>query len=657
MNNYVDKSIYTLRYNNFVNLGVKPEIKDSQFSITNYGHRFNCILIPITNSLYKENIRTKYINFINNPRHTSLYNNSNDFSIGFPSLDEITTQHLDEQNENLKITRKVGLLSSWIDLGTTDPLINKISLNVITNELRIGVEIHDIDTFIISPPKDCSDLTSYAEIIIKILDYISNYHPKLRLCISLPITTNDEFVNDRLSTWELWIRIKCLSKNNSNLYVSLALVKKYISLKDLDFLTKWLNEPVDSILISSSVFQENKFAQPVLNKINQLIIEKFQEKSYKYQNQFSVLLHGLEKYPKFVENVYIDYMDYILAKNYDKMSMLGSQTQENLSNNDVYNNLMATLETQFVSYCTSNCKDISTLLIMMPEKQNNSYRLIDLVVKTLLNQKDARDDLEILVLPEMENGSTAVKVTELSLFIKQKKYKNINIVDDLQTLHKPINLVLTDNISNIEMPIIYNSLKSKFKHLFDGCTCIPERIIFSCKPVCTKENKQEKREFSVGYDDYVSLCNEKEVFGCSPITYKINKKHNLNGLLLSVSCKFSYGTEEQVIKVRKFYLPLKAMFLNKDMELEVSLKILQKENTESSTGFKKQKLTVNYTASLFMYLVNEQLTGNVMTMDQLSIDEKDTLDEKFPKTYEGNADVEIHERCLILFDQLYTEYL
>ena len=650
MSNNVDKSIYTLRYNNFVNLGVKPEIKESQFSITNYGHRFNCILIPITNSLYKENIRTKYINFINNPRNNSLYNNSNEFSIGFPSLEEITTQHLDEQNENLKITKKVGLLSSWIDLGTTDPLINKISLKVITNELRIGVEIHDIDTFIISPPKDCSDLTSYAEIIIKILDYMSKYQPTLRLCISLPITTNDEFVNDRLSTWELWIRIKCLCKNNSNLYVSLALVKKYISLKDLDFLTKWLNEPVDSILISSSVFQENKFAQPVLNKINQLIIEKFQEKSYKYQNQFSVLLHGLEKYPKFVENIYIDYMDYILAKNYDKMSMLGSQTQENLSNNDVYNNLMATLETQFVSYYTSNHKDFSTLLIMMPEKQNNTYRLIDLVVKTLLNQSNSDNDLEVLILPEKENGSTSVKVSELSLFIKQKGYKNINIVNDLQTLHKPINLVLTDNISNIEMPIIYNSLKSKFKHLFDGCTCIPEQIIFSCKPICTKENKQRQREFSVGYDNYVTLSNEKEVSGFSPITYKINKKHNLNGLLLSVSCKFSLGTEEQVIKVRKFYLPLNPMFLNKDMELEVSLRILQKENTDISTGFDKKKLTINYTASLFMYLVNEQLTGNVMTMGQLSIDE-------VPKTYDGNADVEIHERCLILFDQLYTEYL
>ncbi|CAI8507465.1 unnamed protein product [Hanseniaspora opuntiae] len=554
------------------------------------------------------------------------------------------------RNENLKITKKVGLLSSWIDLGTTDPLINKISLKVITNELRIGVEIHDIDTFIISPPKDCSDLTSYAEIIIKILDYMSKYQPTLRLCISLPITTNDEFVNDRLSTWELWIRIKCLCKNNSNLYVSLALVKKYISLKDLDFLTKWLNEPVDSILISSSVFQENKFAQPVLNKINQLIIEKFQEKSYKYQNQFSVLLHGLEKYPKFVENIYIDYMDYILAKNYDKMSMLGSQTQENLSNNDVYNNLMATLETQFVSYYTSNHKDLLTLLIMMPEKQNNTYRLIDLVVKTLLNQSNSDNDLEVLILPEKENGSTSVKVSELSLFIKQKGYKNINIVNDLQTLHKPINLVLTDNISNIEMPIIYNSLKLKFKHLCDGCTCIPEQIIFSCKPICTKENKQRQREFSVGYDNYVTLSNEKEVSGFSPITYKINKKHNLNGLLLSVSCKFSLGTEEQVIKVRKIYLPLNPMFLNKDMELEVSLRILQKENTDISTGFDKQKLTINYTASLFMYLVNEQLTGNVMTMGQLSIDE-------VPKTYDGNADVEIHERCLILFDQLYTEYL
>ncbi|SGZ39311.1 uncharacterized protein HGUI_01511 [Hanseniaspora guilliermondii] len=656
MNNNVDKSIYTLRYNNFVNLGVKPEIKDSQFSIANYGHRFNCILIPITNSLYKENIRTKYISFINNPRNTSLYNNSNEFSISFPTLEEITTQHLDEKDENLKITKKIGLLSSWIDLGTTDPLINKISLKVITNELRIGVEMHGIDTFIISPPKDCSDLSSYAEIIIKILDYIKSYQPRLRLCISLPITTNDELVNDRLSTWELWIRIKCLCKNNSNLYVSLALVKKYLSLKDLDFLTKWLNEHVDSILISSSVFQENKFAQPVLNKINQLIIEKFQEKSYKYHYHLSVLLHGLEKYPKFAENIYIDYMDYILAKNYDKMSMLGSQTQENLSNTDVYNNLMATLEAQFVSYYNANHKAISTLLIMMPEKQNNSYRLIDLVVKTLLNQGNS-DLIQIFVLPEKENGSTTVKINELSLFIKQKDYKvNLSIVNDLQTLHKPINMVLTDNISNIELPIIYHSLKSKFKYLFDDCTCIPEQIIFSCKPICTKENNQKQREFSVGYDNYISLSNEKEVSGCSPITYKINKKHILNGLLLSASCKFSYGPEEQIVKIRKFYLPLKPMFLNKDMELEISLRILQKESAESSTDFDKRKLAINYTASLFIYLVNEQLTGNVMTIGQLSIDEKDALDEKFPKAY-NNADVEIHERCLILFDELYIEYL
>ena len=44
-----DKSVYTVKYTNFVNLGVKPEIKDSKFSVNIYGHRFNSILIPITN--------------------------------------------------------------------------------------------------------------------------------------------------------------------------------------------------------------------------------------------------------------------------------------------------------------------------------------------------------------------------------------------------------------------------------------------------------------------------------------------------------------------------------------------------------------------------------------------------------------------------------
>lgn len=654
-----DKSVYTVKYTNFVNLGVKPEIKDSKFSVNTYGHRFNSILIPITNHLYKENIRSKYINFINNPRNTSIYNNSDKFNIDFPKLEEIITHDFDDQNDILKINKKIGLLSSWIDLGTADPLINKISLKVITNELKIGVEMHGIDTFIISPPKDVSDLTSYAEIIMKILDYIQKYDAKLKICISLPITTNDDFVNDRLSTWELWIRIKCLCKNNKNLHVSLALVQKYVSLKDLDFLTKWLNEPVDSLLISSSVFQENKFAQPVLNKINQLIIERFQENSYKNEYQFSVLLHGLEKYPTYTENIYVDYMDYILAKNYDKFSMLGSQTQENLTNNDVYNNLMAVIEQQFQSKIVINGDKISNLLIMIPEKLNNSYRLIDVVVTTLLEKLTNSNIVKVLILPEQQNGSSFLQFNELSLYLKQKNYKiAIEIIADLQTIHNPIDILITDNISNIEMPILYSTIKTKFKYLFENCIFIPDNIMFSCKPIYTKEMYGGMKKFFIDYDNYISLSNEKEVFGSNPITYKINKKHNMNGLLLSVSYKFSDKQDDDFVKIRKVYLKLKTMFLNKDMELEISLRILQKENAEKEEGFERHKLIVNYTASLYMYLVNEQLSGNVLTMGSLSIDKKDEQDEKLEKSnYESNTDVEIHERCLILFDELYTEHL
>ncbi|OBA25857.1 PRMT5-domain-containing protein [Hanseniaspora valbyensis NRRL Y-1626] len=408
-------------------VGAKPVIIDNKLSISKYGDNINVFLAPLTNHHYKYNIRNKYINYINND--TSIIENKNDnFSIHKPTLQEsIDFSSID--TSNCKI---IGLLSSWIDLGTKDALINKISFNIISNEILIAHYNH-ITNVVISPPKNVNNISNYCEILIKLLKFIKQNNLNITISISLPIITTDDL--DYLSTWELWLKIKTLCNNDPNLNISLALLQSYSS-ANLDFLNKWVFEPVGSLLLSSSIFLPNKFKQPVLNKLNQLIVKKFQSQT---GNDFKILLHGLEKYPD-NEVTYIEYMNYITQK-ISKQSKQDTSNNNNNNNNNcftesknkeiLYSELHYHIEQAFQTTLKTLLKlnkDAIHILVVKPDFDGS---IIKTILKNILEMNKNNKDTNIIITVMEDNFINFNKIT----YLNKNKWGNIlNLVDSLEEI-------------------------------------------------------------------------------------------------------------------------------------------------------------------------------------------------------------------------------
>ncbi|ODV87593.1 hypothetical protein CANARDRAFT_26973 [[Candida] arabinofermentans NRRL YB-2248] len=263
-------------------------------SLTNIGYDY--VLLPVTNARYRENCKQYFHEFKENYKRQQLYttkedNNMidlNDLNVPFPKFNEVnilTGQHT---------RRTICLLSSWIELDTTDQLINGFSLQVIMNEISYANFV-GIDTLLIAPPKDLNHLSVFTNNINSVLTQF----PTMKLSISLPIcedmqinnvTGEDIPVIDTLSTWDMWNTIRVQCDYNENLSVSLGSPKHNIP---QSVVNRWLSEPVKFYLVSSSRFVPNSKNYPVLNKFNQLIIWKFIQKNA--LDPPVLLLHGVDK--------------------------------------------------------------------------------------------------------------------------------------------------------------------------------------------------------------------------------------------------------------------------------------------------------------------------------------------------------------------------
>ncbi|XBW38076.1 hypothetical protein QEN19_003663 [Hanseniaspora menglaensis] len=609
-------------------IGVKPTICENKPMLKSYENDIKTVLVPLTNQLYKYNIRNNYINFINNNFESITKKREKDaIIIEKPSLEEtIDFSFLEDKNYHI-----IGLLSSWIDLGTQDALINKISFEIIINELMIA-HYNQINNVIISPPKNVNNISNYCEILLKVLSYINDNKLKIVISISLPIITNEDI--DHLSTWELWLKIKTLCNHNANLNISLALSQTYSS-ANLDFLNKWVFEPVGSLLLSSSIFLPNKFEQPVLNKLNQLIIKKFQ--LIKEPN-FKILLHGLEKHLDNAKS-YIDYMYYITQKVSDDLQE--EMLIEDKNNEDFYLNLHHHIEQSFQTKLDEFIKKNETTIHILIIKPDFNGSIIKSVLRNILDRNKNGKFFKFFITVLEDNFAHFNKLN----FLNKNKWGNaLHLVDSLAQVEKNLDIVITDNIKNINIYQYVNETKLLLQHVEGKTQFIPDDILFKIKPVFLQSPISEPRSVAINETNYISLTKEKEYTNGKTLVYKINKKQQYNGLVLMLF----YKIKSMEIKVLKCILPEDYHYLCKDTELELNISI------NSMTGDKQQTTELHYTSACYIYLINEQYTAipNSQSEDIL----KDTHSGNGPMfdiSFTEKQPIEFHERCLLWCERLY----
>ena len=298
---------YTVGNTNGLNKGIESDI---------FSGNYDYILLPITNSRYKETVKRYVKNFKESQDKTF----SSDLIIPEPQLQDISISPFTGGSQE-EAPRYIGLLSSWLELESPDILQRSLAFQVLLNECRYAKYV-GIKKLILAPPKDLTNLQDYSQIVARLLNsniFRSGQDPsqqraeKMILSISLPLCED----SDPLATWEIWNTVRKLCDFHPSLTISLAISKvktpSYV-------LNRWLCEPVSCLLVSSSIFATNQYGYPVLHKFNQNLIRKFQDingNSQVISNELCILLHGMEKYADSVnggEKSYLAYINHLLKK-------------------------------------------------------------------------------------------------------------------------------------------------------------------------------------------------------------------------------------------------------------------------------------------------------------------------------------------------------
>ena len=279
----------------------------------------NCdyILLPLTNSRYRGVVNQVVADY---ERGNSRY--TGNLRIPAPKLQDICISPFQRN-----VTAYIGLLSSWIELDSEDPIKRDMSLQVLIHECKYA-EFVGITTLILAPPRNIANIHRYAQMVSRVLNHNVIKEGKITLSISLPLCE----ANEPLATWDLWSTIRKLCGSHIALSVSLALTRtkapRYV-------LERWYCEPVSCLLVSSSIFASNQYGYPVLHKFNQNIIMKFQAingNSQLENSRLCIVLHGIERYADEVkggEESYLEYINYLLKKGDKLMLTTGRATYLN----------------------------------------------------------------------------------------------------------------------------------------------------------------------------------------------------------------------------------------------------------------------------------------------------------------------------------------
>lgn len=272
-------------------------------------NNYDYVLLPITNSRYKENVRNQYQCFQKQSRLTD----SSVLKIKEPQLQELCIPPF-------KTSRKddspayIGLLSSWLELESADSSLRELCYQVLLNECKYARFV-GIDKLIVAPPRKLSDLQRYSQVISRLLnDETISAYPPLILSVSLPLYED----SDPLATWELWHTVRKMCDYHPSLTISLAVPRIRTP---SHVLNRWLSEPVSCLLFSSSVFATNQYNYPVLYKFNQNLVAKFQKvngNSLPNANgELCIIIHGMEKYVDQIkggEGSYLEYINFLLKR-------------------------------------------------------------------------------------------------------------------------------------------------------------------------------------------------------------------------------------------------------------------------------------------------------------------------------------------------------
>ncbi|BDD62772.1 hypothetical protein MAP00_007734 [Monascus purpureus] len=200
---------------------------------------------------------------------------------------------------NESTSQLIGVTSTWIDLGSPDPLIANISRQVLMLEVAYaafcgigyllipGPKLHHGDmhseglVYYARAVQDALSTAPYMQVHIWLrmldnpdleLDEMGDLAPLARTEYLHNIDGAPSGKVDPLGTWDAWDLIRRTCKYHGRLSVALSLPKQ---LPATFVQSRWHSEPVRLLTIDTTVFIKNQKGYPVLPKPHQALISKF----------------------------------------------------------------------------------------------------------------------------------------------------------------------------------------------------------------------------------------------------------------------------------------------------------------------------------------------------------------------------------------------
>ncbi|PVI03847.1 protein arginine N-methyltransferase HSL7 [Periconia macrospinosa] len=206
-----------------------------------------------------------------------------------PALEDVDTPLTPGSN----INQYVYYTSSWIDLGSPDPVIAHLSKQVFIREIAYAGFLN-ASTIVIPGPRlsdGSSSISQYARAIKEALSTGSymQLHIEMPMDGSRRSEEDDEDVgdlarfarpeyvteaakpknSDPYSTWDVWNTIRTICKYHNRLSVALDLPRR---LPSLALQSRWYSEPLRILNVPASSFLVNARGSHVLSKAHQLFI-------------------------------------------------------------------------------------------------------------------------------------------------------------------------------------------------------------------------------------------------------------------------------------------------------------------------------------------------------------------------------------------------
>ncbi|SMQ54026.1 unnamed protein product [Zymoseptoria tritici ST99CH_1A5] len=248
---------------------------------------YDLLTAPITTEHFQSRVLSKLQDHVEQLKVAGSAN-----AVPWPTISPLMPEDTDFQPEESN-SALIAVVSPWIDLGSSDPLIAHISRQVFNLEVAYA-SFCGVSNVMVHGPITGSNVTLYSRAVLEGLAL----GPYVQIHILMPMTgelelegaesahlselarpdfipgmDEDEDTEPELySSWESWNTIRTMCNYSSKLVISLELPRQ---LPSLGLQSRWHSEPVRTLMLPRTSFLRNAKGFPVLSKGHQLLLTRF----------------------------------------------------------------------------------------------------------------------------------------------------------------------------------------------------------------------------------------------------------------------------------------------------------------------------------------------------------------------------------------------